>query len=372
MPTGKRSAVVLVEPGYDKHIDCDYCLRGIRETAANKEISVKIYVPFDPTEGYPDKLPPCVILLSATDSWASNVSAELHRRGIEVIQMPCTQSVGDPLNHTIGENYLGYTKEILCYLAAGGRRRIAMIGFNDSVLDKRRIRGFVRAKDQLGGKVTFELLAPDTDYADIPGNFDTVIVNNGINAAAFVMWANENGVRIPQELWVLSMQSTQITRILSPSITTVKALDYFHLGELALDLVLMLSSANVRGQIYLRHDYELIVRESTANFRPSDIIKPTSNRLTNQKWSQNNDSRTSLCCEIENKLFCLDDIDINILRHILLRTTTERIAELENMSNSTVNHHIKSILALFHVDSRQALIRLFYNNHLLGIPDTTK
>jgi len=129
----------------------------------------------------------------------------------------------------------------------------------------------------------------------------------------------------------------------------------------------MLSSANVRGQIYLRHDYELIVRESTANFRPGDIIKPASGRLTNQKWIQNNDSRTSLCCDIENKLFCLDDTDINILRHILLRTTTERIAELENMSNSTVNHHIKSILALFHVDSRQTLIRLFRKNHLLGI-----
>ena len=164
MFTVKKSASVLVEPGYDKHIDCEYCLRGIRDMAARQDMSVKYYTPFDPTYGYPDKLAPYVILLTVTDSWAKNVSAELHRRGIEVIQMPSSQSVADPRNHTIGENYISYTKEIYYYLIAGGRRRAALLGFDNSVLAKRRISGFNRVIKETGGKVAIEQLAPDTDY----------------------------------------------------------------------------------------------------------------------------------------------------------------------------------------------------------------
>ncbi|MBQ8510773.1 MAG: substrate-binding domain-containing protein [Clostridia bacterium] len=371
MPRTKKYAAVLVEPGYDKLIYSDYCLRGIRDMAARKDVQLRILSPFDPSEGYPDRLPVCVILMCATELWADSVSAELHKRGCEVIQMPCTYGCTDPRNHTIGENIDGYCEEIYRYVIAGGRRKIALLGFKNGALDKERVRALFHAKETMGGVGELTLLPPDQDFASIPGSFDTVIVNNGTNAAVFVMWANENGVRIPSELWVLTTQATRITGIISPSITTVSALDYFVMGESAVQLMLMLSSLQMQGQIHLKQNYELIPRDSTAGFAPGQSLERTpSYRLTPQRWMRKNDFATCLCYEIENKLFCLNDTDLDILRQVLLRTTTEQIAELANMSISAVNYHIKSILELFHADSRQALVKLFAENNLLGMDCT--
>ena len=375
MPSHAKRISVLIEPGFEKLLYSSYCLRGIHTAASAYGIGVQ-YLPFaspsDKTlttvvENTVMKNTRVCVIMASTESWATEMSELLHQNNAEVIEIPCGGNGNDPRNHTICENYTAYMEDIYRYLIAGGKRNIALYGFKNVINDNRRVASFLHAHTKIGDAERLDILQNFRD--DIREHYDAVVINNGTNAAVFMMQANAKGIRIPEELWVITTQATRIIGLISPSITTVSALDYYALGEDTIRLSDYIDNAGLAGggQIHIQKEYTLIPRDSTSHFKPSvtaDMSKAY-HFEPNSNWMRKKDPDTVLCYQIEDALFTLEEWDLAILTRVLSRMPTERIAEEVHMSVSSVNHHIKSILGTFSCPSRNALINLFVENNLI-------
>ncbi len=164
------------------------------------------------------------------------------------------------------------------HLLEAGHRRIAMITGPEGNADAReRFEGYRAALAQGGGVVARELQVRG-DFTEPSGHAaarallglerkpTAIFAANDYMAVGVMRALNEAGVGVPDEMAVAGFDDIEMTRYLSPPLTTVRV-DTFHLGERAVHLLLGAIRAAGAGEPH-RHHHEtlrtsLVVRASS-------------------------------------------------------------------------------------------------------------
>lgn len=160
------------------------------------------------------------------------------------------------------------------HLVGRGRRRIALVTVKQSpFIEPRRDSGYRQALSDAGVQMDKELIF----YGDYTydGGYDAAkaMVKSGIKpdgvfcicdmmAAGCMKYFREKGIRVPEDVAVVSLDNTEVAEFLTPPLTTVDAC----IGETAQEAVKLLDSV-IRQEVSTGRtiivEHRLVVREST-------------------------------------------------------------------------------------------------------------
>jgi len=164
------------------------------------------------------------------------------------------------------------------HLLSLGHRRVAYLGgVPGSSVDQARMHGYLAAMAAervpvLEGYVrsgNFHYqggLVEGRELLDLPERPTAVFVANDESAAGMLEAARSYGLQMPQDLSVVGFDDTQVARLTSPPLTTVRQ-PLREMGALALRMALGLAAGDKLDSHHVELATELVVRGSTA--RPS-------------------------------------------------------------------------------------------------------
>ncbi len=255
------------------------------------------------------------------------------------------------------------------YLHACGRSKICAFAMNqDSPADMRKLEGYIHAANHFGG------FPRDTDIIKYTGSieecfnafmsaiqgFDAAICTNDLSAKYLITRLSECGVKVPEDIYVMSFGNTLIGRCSEPSITTV-SLDLQELGRQAVKASLFLFDNPDVNSIYVTINCRIIARKSTA-----DMLPEPSGALPENNSYYAGKSRSSYSDPVLNQLVCLekclascDIIDARLIKGILAGTTYSQLAEELFIADGTLRYRIERIFREFRISSRKELVEIF-------------
>jgi len=156
-----------------------------------------------------------------------------------------------PADHVLIDNVLA-AREATAALIAGGRRRIAAIGFQDNPLlstSQQRARGYLKALHSAAVPYDPDLTPPVQAYSRAEGRLamrkllalpeppDAVFCFSDLLASGAVRAAHDLGHRVPRDIAVTGFDDIEEGRYSIPSLSTV-APDKAQLAQLAVDALL--------------------------------------------------------------------------------------------------------------------------------------
>lgn len=161
------------------------------------------------------------------------------------------------------------------HLLSLGHRRIAYMGVNAaSAYDQARMHGYRAALEAADVTVPDGYVrSQSSDYSagvagavvllDLPQRPTAIFAATDEVAAGVVEAARERALRVPQDLSVVGFDDTEVARLLSPPLTTVRQ-PLREMGRLALRTALRLAAGEELDSHHVELATELILRGSTA------------------------------------------------------------------------------------------------------------
>ena len=315
-----------------------------------------------------------VVLIGTSPSWIPEVLDYLTVHDIDVLLVSYQPPENAPVRGVVRIDYVSGVDILLRHLAECGCRRPALYGcFTNSSADSIKRRAFIENTSQ-----------PETiEYADIFENhtglarcyedfrpraceFDSVLCVNDIAAASLINRLRTDRIHVPEDLQVVCFGSSEISRLYRPSITSL-ALKNAELGRQAVSAFAYLSKAERNVSVSVRVGGSLIVRESTHSdgIILSDMFAHISKHPLNSSFYE--DDEVKAFTTLENILTSCDELDISILRNILIDETTEHIAEKLSLASETVRYRVRRILQNAGMKSRSELLAYIRGNNFGGV-----
>lgn len=161
------------------------------------------------------------------------------------------------------------------HLLSLGHRRIAYLGgVAGSAYNRARMHGYRAALEAADVQVPETYVrSGDVDHAfgaagggvllDLPSRPTAVFAAADETAAGVIEAARVRGLRVPEDLSVVGFDDTEVARLLSPPLTTVRQ-PLREMGRVALRTAMRLAAGEVPDSHHVELATELIVRSSTA------------------------------------------------------------------------------------------------------------
>lgn len=261
------------------------------------------------------------------------------------------------------------TAQLLQYLMDCGRKSIAMVG-----VDKLSVNDMMRCD-------TFRTVMRGNGYPTPERNifyfqndlyesfdtfflrreeFDAVTCPNDYTALCFLRFCQDNGIRVPEDIYLTAFSNRLVSMYCSPSITTM-AIDFCQVGEYAFFAWQFLQGhSSELLHIQLTTPSKLLVRESTGGEEhpiQADCTLVYDVRCEGGIFCS--DPTIQAVMRIENCLMACDPLDLRIIRGILNGESYESISERLFVSRSGLNYHLRRIFPAAHVSNRKDFERLF-------------
>lgn len=196
---------------------------------------------------------------------------------LKSLQMPVVlwERDGGNLFDTVLTDHYGGCLQACNYLLELGHRRIALIGGQSTTWPGREmVRGYSTAIVQAGGKVDSSLIFQSGSFgvsacSEILRNEDRVTAVMGIidDVALVCKVARGIGLKVPEDLSVISIGDSDFLSMNSPTITAIRY-DLERTGQIAAELVLDRLGNRVGGAVRrVIYPVEFVVRESCAQLR---------------------------------------------------------------------------------------------------------
>lgn len=157
------------------------------------------------------------------------------------------------------------------YMIENGHKKIGFVGKLDSLVDRNRFNGYLKAlKDhniEYFDDYLFECYATYDDGIKIAGeiinrnNVTGVICSGDIIAIAIIKKYIEEGKNIPDNLSIIGFDDIRDAKYIYPSLTTIKQ-DIVQKGELAAKILLKQFQAKEKRNIMKEIKTELIIRDT--------------------------------------------------------------------------------------------------------------
>ena len=262
-------------------------------------------------------------------------------------------------------NYKDGMRKAINYLVACGRESIALCGINpNSPTDMIKDAFFADYLKRRGGNPSRDIYY---NYASLRGcyarftencrSYNAVICANDIVALALICHLREIGVRVPEDMFVVSFGSAVLASVSDPTITTV-AVDHEELGRQALLAYAYLYKNPGDITLTVKVDAKLQIRASTANMEScgKDLFASFLPQAPNVNFYD--DPVTQRVFEAEALLLGCDELDHGILKGILAGETYPSIAERLFTSENVISYRIKRMCRAAGCSKKAELVAL--------------
>jgi len=326
-----------------------------------------------PTPGSP------LLLVGSTAEWLDKAHV-LYSKDMHLIIKGNPAAYAEYDFSIVGENTAGEAKKLLEYLKKAERTRIAIFGPNrqqfasnyyvrtflakaaemDIPMDEASV--FWDSGENRAGETRYRLEDCYEAFREVSHHFDAVICYNTQAAIFLCSQVRKDGIRIPEDLFVIGRGDLRLASAVSPSITTV-SFSEDEVGQQFVKLYRYLNSNPYVKSVTVLLDCHITPRESTACFPlPENNSSMQDASFLNEKRI-GSDIYLSLG-RIEQMLNSCTDMDFRILERLHRGESREKIAEQEFVTLSTVRYRLKRMLKLAGTETVEALFALLDRYHI--------
>lgn len=350
-PMSTQDVVILSDPFYASSIWSQEIISGFREAAAKKRDNIQIKIcNMDTLEQLElDPAKPVVL----TNSSLYNLSATIQK--LQQFRIPILLSGVD--GAPFGSNVSSVTSDLplamtqmVQYLLFHGKEKIALVGFwpsskndmafRDAALTASRQFGFpIEAssiyywKHQLSESLVHFL----REYR----RYDAVICPNDTIAICLCRSCREQGIRIPEDLFITGASNMRISQEFEPSISTI-GMDFREIGKETYYTWKHLTDPERKCScMRLFLPAHIIPRESTANLPFVDSARQANPKQPQPIDPDNQfflDPMINALIRFEDCLSNRDETDKKIIMAIVQGKSYEEMEELLFMSSSAIRY----------------------------------
>ena len=346
---------VLVEPNYQNYIWAKQTLESILQEAAKRKYKA---VPLQ-SDGYEELDYDAIfqgerrmlIVIGTSISWMPAALNFFNSRKIETVFISFDPSEVKLPTGMVRMDYVGAVDQLISYLENCGKSRIAMYGYNpNSSADQIKVR-FYRSRLHSKGvqeEAIFENLADLKDcyrrFQTEIHRFDGVICANDVVACSLMSMLKEDGIRVPEDLYVTAFGNSLISERISPALT-VATLDHHEMGRQAVHLFSYLVRMPSAASVSVRVRCKLIVRGSTA-FEPDrsgevSPVKPDSKLYGLNFYS---DPEAEWLLRAECLLGAADETDLKLVDRLLQDIPLDELEKELYLTPSALQYRKKKLM----------------------------
>lgn len=366
---------IYVDPPYKDSLWCKQTLKGISEEATKKRYTIKMLdtddiYSADLDSFFEDDQNRILIILATSVVQSERFNDYFNENGVHLLYIN-HQSVNSTHRFSnILIDYYDSMKKIIKYLEGCDKKSIALYGINpDSSTDlikkaffeerNRHIQPYGNG-DNIFYRVHDDFECPTIScFSQFKRNleyYDAVICVNDLVAKLLIDDLSKIGVRVPEDLYVVSFGDYILAQIGKPTITAV-AIDHEHLGRQAVYTYSYLYKASNDVYVTAKISPRLTIGESTAK---TDYKRPPKNPLEQIERDFVPDffqhPEIQAIITFENMLTKCDKLDMQILIGIMNRMTYIQISEKLFVSENVISYRVKRMCKLSDIPSKSKLI----------------
>ena len=355
---------VIVENNYITPAWFANSLRGLEEAARNHKMGIAFA---ENVQAVPASAR-SVVVVGTNRAWIRTVLDSARRRSLRPILIGAVPgSYGEDVSGTMYGSR-STIEEMVRYFYYYNRRHIALVEINQNGSnDCAKYESFLDITKQLNIQSSYSDVYfkgssshnPTENFLDRIHEYDGVICSNDYSAAFILSYCRENGIRVPEELFVAGLGDMSICRYTLPSLTSATR-SYYAAGAQVYHIFRTLSQNPEVESIVTTMKSSLKPRGSTANLPVIDAVSeetpPEESGTDSAKPFVTNG--TGRIKDLEACLNQCDDRDLKIIAGVLNGTGNEAIAEAINCSVGTVNYRLKNIYKAAGVSTKGELNEL--------------
>ncbi|MBR0219524.1 MAG: substrate-binding domain-containing protein [Clostridia bacterium] len=344
-------------------------IRAIRRQAAYKRLPVKNVSLEELIQGKVDRNS-VLTVVGGTISWHRNVLDLCFRQGIRPLFLAGTQDVFSSKASLIAPDQYLMCESVLRYCMSVGRRKVAFFANNPrSMTDRAKVNYLLESARYLNLPFSAEdvfhnnadLKKCTEEFAEKAHLYDVVISANDAAAAVMVTDpAFRARVRIPEDLYLITLGTSCLARLTKPSLTGI-GLDYHQLGVVAVENVLYLNQhPEVSAQkTLLRPTFYLGASTENAAFdlNPANAYQPAAQTVAPEEYSHSfyADAIVAEFQRIETELNNADALERKILAAILRQEHMADTIDKCFISESTYKYRVRSICRVLGTENRSQI-----------------
>jgi LacI family transcriptional regulator len=205
-------------------------------------------------------------LLFASSFARFDRTGSLQAAGIPTVLIDCPGPV--PGRRTVGTDAGGAAELLVAHLVAHGRRRIGLVvgdqGFGDPDPRERGWRRALRSARLPDGPIIRVPFSREGGYAgghallEQDSGLDAVFASSDLQGVGLVLALHERGVRIPEDIAVVTFDGTKESEFCWPPLTVARQ----RLPELAAAAIGLMDSPDLASGTHIQLEADLILRES--------------------------------------------------------------------------------------------------------------
>lgn len=364
--------LVLCDPTFKNSAWCERKIKGIRDEAARRRTTVKIYTSIDLFESAASKLDSdsSVIILFSKISYIQSVSKILSDLKIHKILANTSCNIKLPFEYSRAVTDIDSDiTNALEYLYSCGKKQIGLLGVDgNSWGDVSMAQSFVRYAPNFSDNVFYakgDMNGCFANYLEIIDKFDAVLLPNDHLAICFIEYLKEHGAYC-DDLFVIGRGDSISAKLYGNGLTSITT-DFYIGGRAAAELHFNRlkygwKSADIKlySEISVRGSTKDIPYIPCSTLMPPDISpvqEPTLFHIP-----------TNSIGMIDSLLTSSDIINLKLIYGMLCGFTYERIAEFCFISMEAAKYRIRKIRKALKGDSKDDTveqIRAYINKERL-------
>ncbi len=365
---------IYVDPPYKESLWCKQTLKGISDEATKKRYSIKMLeaeniYKADLDAFFEDEEKRILIVLATSVNQSSKFNDFFNEHGVHLLYINHQSTNSSYRFSNILIDYYDSMRIITEYLEGCGRKLIALYGINpDSSTDLIKKNFFEERNKHIqqygnGENIYYRVIddksSPSVDCFETFRSslefYDSVICVNDLVARLLIDDLQKIGIRVPEDLYVVSFGDYILAQIGKPTITAV-AVDHELLGRQSVYTYSYLRKASRDVYITAKVAPKLTIGESTAGSEFAKHKNTHSDISTGELTSDFfHHPEIQSIITFENMLTKCDKLDMQILIGIMNCMTYIQLSEKLFVSENVISYRVKRLCRLAQITSKNKL-----------------
>ena len=341
---------VLIEESYSRNNRTGLVLEGIYSVTRRKRIAVKVCS----SEKELENEPRIVILICASLKWAEETIAHFNARGIHPLIFGYQYLDTVYQYSSVMLTYTISTYMITKYLLLEDCGEIAFLGFNkDSLPDRLKFSGAEYAAEEFGVLCRpfyncGDSLACIEEFRKSAAGVKNIVCSNDVIAVLLRCLHP----KLLEGRQMCSCSGLKMSEYI-PSAHPTTLINYYKAGVQLANLYLFLEKNAEISPTHTMLDMDICISGDDPVYFPMNI-QPHSTHTVDFYG----DPAVQEIDSLENMLLKCDEMDLSILKRLMLNVSYERIAELENVALNTIKYRVYAIMKNADICSKKKLVSL--------------
>lgn len=357
----------IVEPEYGSSVFTPAIRAGIESELSRKKYSSVFIEPTDletaDSSFFDSKL---AVLIGTSPNFVANTVSILSKKDVGVL-LVCNQPPENfKIRGVVRTDYAAGIYTLLELLLSCGSKRPALYGcFPDSSTDLIKKKAYFEYAASAGFKpVTIDnqngLVNCFNEFEKlyIAENIDSLLCVNDIAAISLMKRLQKLGVKVPNEIQIVSLGGSELARMYEPKITVLE-MENFELGRQVVNAFSYLTKNTSEINLSVRVHGDLVIGDSTKKVccKPVHMLQTS----TGSGSFYEDDEVKNIACA-EKLLSVCDELDRKMLAKMLSGSSTEKTAEELSLAVETVRYRVRRILSGAGFENRAGLLDFIREN----------